>query len=381
MKILNIVGARPQIIKASAISRAIRDYYKEEIEEIVAHTGQHYDEKMSDVFFDELQISKPDYNLETGSGKHGEQTAHMIKGLEKIILQEEPDGVIVYGDTNSTLAAAVAASKLHCPVIHIEAGLRSFNKKMPEEINRIMCDHVSTLLFAPTPTACCNLQREGFDCANEPPYNIDNPAIFHCGDVMLDNSLYFSQLADNKSNIIKENSLEKNNYILTTIHRADNTNCKKRLTNIFETLILLSQKENIDVVLPLHPRTANVLDLEINEDLKKKIDACERVKILPPTSFLDMISLEKNAKLIITDSGGVQKEAYFFNKPSIILRKETEWVEIVESGSAFIADAEPEKIVYYYNKIKETKNFKFPPFFGKGKAAFYICGKIIEFLK
>ena len=224
IKILTIIGARPQIIKAAALSRAIRNNFSNKINEVIVHTGQHYDENMSQVFFDEMQIPRPDYNLNAGSHSHGKQTAIMIEGIEKIILKEKPQCLVLYGDTNSTLAGAVAASKVQVPVVHIEAGLRSFNKLiMPEEINRVMCDHASTLLFSPTKAGYENLTREGFKEKNTPPYNIDNPQIYHCGDVMYDNSLYFSEIADKKSGIIQKNDLTGNQFILATIHRNNNT--------------------------------------------------------------------------------------------------------------------------------------------------------------
>ena len=230
IKLINIVGARPQIIKASAISRAIRKHYSKNITEIIVHTGQHYDKEMSEVFFDELEIHKPDYNLGVGSARHGRQTSMMITGIEEILLKEKPDCVILYGDTNSTLAGALAASKLHFPVIHIEAGLRSFNKSMPEELNRIMSDHSSTLLFAPTNTAFKNLMNEGFRPENSPPYTIDNPKIYLTGDIMYDNTLFFAGLAEKKkATFLEDISLERNSYILVTIHRDTNTDDIERL--------------------------------------------------------------------------------------------------------------------------------------------------------
>ncbi|NOR86130.1 MAG: UDP-N-acetylglucosamine 2-epimerase (non-hydrolyzing), partial [Bacteroidales bacterium] len=218
-KIVTIIGARPQIIKAAALSRAIKNSFSNQLQEIIVHTGQHYDSNMSEVFFTELSIPKPNYNLNVGSGKHGEQTAKMITGIEEILLNEKPDALILYGDTNSTLAGAIAASKIHIPIVHIEAGLRSFNKSMPEEINRIMCDHASTLLFSPTPTGYRNLVNEGFQDYKNGPYSTDRPKIYHCGDVMYDNSLYFSQLAKTQSTVLTENNLEVGNFILGTIHR------------------------------------------------------------------------------------------------------------------------------------------------------------------
>ena len=227
MKIVTIIGARPQIIKAAGLSRAIHDHYADRIQEVIVHTGQHYDENMSQVFINELDIPQPDYNLQVGSASHGIQTARMIEGIERILLDEKPDYIVLYGDTNSTLAGAVAASKIHVPIVHIEAGLRSFNKSMPEEINRIVCDHCSTLLFTPTLAGFENLAREGFKMDNDGPYNIDNPKVFHCGDIMYDNSLYFSTLADQKVDVLERLDLEGKPFALTTLHRNNNTDDKQ----------------------------------------------------------------------------------------------------------------------------------------------------------
>ena len=258
LKILTIIGARPQIIKSAALSRAIRSKFSDKLQEVIVHTGQHYDDNMSDVFFTELEISKPNYNLNVGSGSHGKQTAMMIGGIEEIILIEKPNCVVVYGDTNSTLAGALAASKIHIPVVHIEAGLRSYNKSMPEEINRIMCDHVSTLLFTPTKAGFNNLIKEGFNGNSEPPYSIDNPKVFHCGDIMFDNSLYFSSVANKTTTILTENDLEADKYILATIHRNNNTDDAVRLNSLFNAINKIAKENKIKVVIPLHPRTAKL---------------------------------------------------------------------------------------------------------------------------
>lgn len=374
-KIITIIGARPQIIKAAALSRAIKNHFKEEINELIVHTGQHYDANMSQVFFEELQIPKPDYNLNVGSGKHGEQTAKMISGIEEILLKEKPDALVVYGDTNSTLAAAIAASKIHVPIVHIEAGLRSFNKKMPEEINRIMCDHASTLLFSPTATGYQNLLSEGFEDLEEGPYSMDRPKIYHCGDVMYDNSLYFSQLAKDRSGVLKEHGLEPGSFILGTIHRDNNTDIPERLTAVFEALLEIS--EDAKIVLPLHPRTQKKMQEVLSNDLLDEIKACESLIMIPPVSFLDMVLLEDSSQMIITDSGGVQKESYFFKKPCLILRPETEWVEIVQAGAARICDADKDLILKNYQDftINPPQNFK--EIFGNGHAAEFICGEIL----
>ena len=377
MKIVTVIGARPQIIKAAALSRAIRNSFSNKIIEVIVHTGQHYDENMSNVFFTELNIPLPNYNLNVGSGNHGVQTAKMITGLEQIFINESPNFVVLYGDTNSTLAGAIAASKLHINIVHVEAGLRSYNKSMPEEINRIMCDHVSTLLFSPTLAGFKNLKREGFDENNKAPFNIDNPKIFHCGDVLYDNSLYFSEIAK-KSKILEENSLIENNYILATIHRDSNTDSPERLGAIFEALNEISESKGVDVILPLHPRTKKLLEVNLNPSLYKKIIGNSKFKIISAVSFIDMIQLESKSSIIMTDSGGVQKESFFFKKPCIILRPETEWVEIVEQGTALLADANKDLIIESFEKLYKNPNLTFNPIFGDGNAASFICDEIIN---
>lgn len=376
-KIITIIGARPQIIKASAISRAINETFPTQIQEVIVHTGQHYDENMSKLFFEELNIPKPKYNLNVGSGLHGVQTAKMLEGLEEIFINEKPDGVIVYGDTNSTIAGALAASKIHIPVIHIEAGLRSFNKSMPEEINRIATDHMSTLLFTPTTTGLENLKKEGFNNSNKMIISANNPAVYHCGDIMYDNSLHFSSISDKKSTILSNLGLKKDEFILCTIHRDSNTDDSKALTAIFEALINIQEQSKQTVVLPLHPRTNSKIK-QIDENIYLKVIQNKNIKIIDPVGFLDVIALEKNASIIITDSGGLQKEAYFFKKPCVILRPQTEWVEIVENGNALLADANNDKIIQAYIQLTTKDNFTFPPFYGDGKAAQFICERIIN---
>lgn len=378
IKIVTIIGARPQIIKAAALSRAIRNTFSDRITEVIVHTGQHYDDNMSQIFFEELNIPIPDYNLKVGSASHGKQTSLMIEGIEKILLFEKPDYIVLYGDTNSTLAGAIAASKIHIPVVHIEAGLRSFNKSMPEEINRILCDHCSTMLFSPTQTGFQNLIKEGFREKNSPPYRADNPAIYHCGDVMYDNSLYFAKLSESKSNFLQDNSLKPDHYILCTIHRDNNTDQPRRLNSILRALYQISIEGNIKIFLPLHPRTSKLLSQNLDNDLYRKILNSPNFIIHTPVSFLEMILLEKNTNMVITDSGGVQKEAYFFNKPCIILRSETEWKEIVDSGAAEIVDADEEKIVEAWKRFSHTPPMSYPLFFGDGKAAEFICEELVK---
>mgnify|MGYP003291939218 FL=1 len=374
IKIVTIIGARPQIIKAAALSRAIKNKFSDKIKEIIVHTGQHYDENMSQVFFDELGIPTPDYNLGVGSGSHGAQTAKMIEGIENVLLKEMPDYLVVYGDTNSTLAGAMAASKIHIPIVHIEAGLRSFNKAMPEEINRICCDHCSTMLFSPTATGYKNLINEGFNPKNEKPFTADNPGIYHCGDVMYDNSLHFGKSTDNRQQTT--DFVAEENFILCTIHRNNNTDEPERLNSIFRALIKISEEK--DIIIPLHPRTKKMLDVNLDSDTYSTLINNKRIHITEPASFLDMINLEKNADLVITDSGGVQKEAYFFKKPCIIMRSETEWKEIVEVGAALIADADERRIIEGYYHFKDNRIKEFPEIFGDGKAAEFICNELIS---
>jgi UDP-GlcNAc3NAcA epimerase len=378
IKLINIVGARPQIIKASAISRAIRENFSKDITEIIVHTGQHYDKEMSQIFFDELEINKPHYNLGVGSARHGRQTSLMITGIEDVLLKEKPDCVLLYGDTNSTLAGALAASKLHFPVIHIEAGLRSFNKTMPEELNRIMSDHSSTLLFAPTNAAFKNLMGEGFRPENSPPYTIDNPKIYLTGDIMYDNTLFFAGLAEKKkTTFLEQLSLARNNYILVTIHRDTNTDDIVRLKEIFVTLNTLAEEKDIMLVMPLHPRTIVALKTRL-KSFYDELNHFKHVNIIPPVSYLEMILLEKNCRMIITDSGGVQKESHFFKKPCIVLRKETEWIELVKNGTAKLVDADPDHIRNeFFSFMDLHSDLEYPAFYGDGKTAEFILNEIL----
>jgi UDP-GlcNAc3NAcA epimerase len=378
IKILTIIGARPQFIKAAALSRAIRNKFSDKITEVIVHTGQHYDNNMSRVFFEEMEIPKENYNLEAGSGSHGKQTAAMLSGIEELLLKEKPDCVVLYGDTNSTLAGAVAAAKIHIPVVHIEAGLRSFNKSMPEEINRIVCDHCSTLLFSPTKTGYNNLVKEGFPELSKTPYTPDNPKIYHCGDVMFDNAIYFSEIAEKKSDILKQYDLTPNNYVLATIHRDNNTDNPERFASIFLSLNKISMENKLKIVLPLHPRTSKALQSNLKKEVYDAMRSNPNFVMIPPASFLEMIVLEKNCMLVCTDSGGVQKEAFFFKKPCIILRPETEWLELVESGTAILTDVDEKKIMNAFIQFRNKKNLSFPPIFGDGHASEFICQEIVK---
>lgn len=330
MKIVSVVGARPQFIKCAPVSRALRKHH----EEILVHTGQHYDPEMSDVFFEELDIPKPDYNLGIGSGTQGEQTGKMVIEIEKVLLKEKPDIVLVYGDTNSTLAGALAASKLHIKVAHVEAGLRSFDRAMPEEINRVITDHISNILFCPTDTAVMNLKNEGI---TEGVYNV--------GDVMVDALKYNQKIAEEKSTILQDLNLNPEEFLLATVHRASNTDNKKNLSAIVEAFS--DVKETI--VFPIHPRTRKCLK-EYN--LWEKV--LKNTKVIPPVGYLDMLKLESNARKILTDSGGVQKEAYMLGVPCITLRDNTEWVETVEEGWNILTGADYKKIKHAIENFEGT---------------------------
>jgi UDP-GlcNAc3NAcA epimerase len=366
LHILTVIGARPQIIKAAALSRAIRLHFAATIRETIVHTGQHYDENMSQVFFDELEIPPPDYNLDINSGSYVEQINAMVAALEKLLLEEKPDAIVLYGDTNSTKAGAEAGFKLKIPVVHIEAGLRSFNLNMPEEVNRVYCDQVSTLLFSPTETGFANLVKEGIT---------EKAKAFHCGDVMYDNSLFFSEIAEKKSDLFKREKLEQGNYFLATIHRDFNADSPERLLSIFKAFEKIAGEYRLPIVIPIHPRTKK--QIEQHPELKELINTNTNIRIIPPASFLEMILLEKNAKLVLTDSGGVQKEAFFFQKPCVILRPETEWVELVAIGAAILTDADENKIREATHILLKQK-ISFPAIFGDGHAAEFICSKMIS---
>lgn len=334
MKIVTVVGARPQFVKAAMVSRAILDHNlmhpDHPIEESLLHTGQHYDANMSQIFFQEMAIPQPTWALQCGSGSHGEMTGQMLAAIEKILIEAKPDYVLVYGDTNSTLAGALAASKLHIPVVHVEAGLRSFNRRMPEEINRVLTDHISTLLCCPTFSAIQHLANEGI-----------HKGVHHVGDVMYDAAILFGQLADASSTILSQYNLKHKLFHLCTVHRAENTDNEIRLQQIMAALQEIG-KAAFPVVLPLHPRTLSYLK---TYGLLSTLEEHPGILLTPPLSFLDMVMLEKHAATILTDSGGVQKEAYFHHTPCITLREETEWMETVEAGWNQIAGYKTEDIL------------------------------------
>lgn len=353
-RILTVVGARPQFIKAAAITHTIKDKYADQIVEDILHTGQHYDNAMSGQFFTELDIPQPKYNLGVGSGSHGTQTADMLKGIENTLISGNYNGVILYGDTNSTLAGALAASKLHIPVYHIEAGLRSFNRNMPEEINRILTDHVSTLLFAPTQTAIRNLKHEGFK----------EEEIVFSGDVMLDNVLRYSPISTPRFPL-------PDSFILATIHRDFNTDIPKRLKSILSALNTISEQYQCDILFPLHPRTKQRLDSMNLTNLPNHI------KITDPFSYLETLAALQKARLVLTDSGGLQKEACFCHRPCVVLRPETEWTELVDTGAALLADADEKRIIDA-TALLIDKTTNPPACFGNGHAAQTILESILN---
>ena len=364
IKILTIVGARPQFIKVAPVS--IEFSKEKNVQEIIIHTGQHFDKKMSDIFFNEMSLPIPKYNLEIGGGSHGSNTGKMLEKIENVLLEEKPDCVLVYGDTNSTLAGALAASKLHIPVMHVEAGIRSFNRRMPEEINRLLTDHISEICFAPTTNAVSNLEKEG----------IEKSKIIMSDDVMADASRIYGEISNQNSEIIDKLNLRGKPFILATIHRAENTDNKEILESILSAFGKVKNYKNIEIILPIHPRTMKAIELN-NLTFLLEYFTC-----IDPVGFLDMISLEKHASLIVTDSGGVQKEAFFNNTKCITVRTETEWVELVNCGWNTLVDPhDPEKI---YSEIIKNLEQQFmpnkPDLYGNGYAAKEIVKNIINFL-
>lgn len=378
LRILTVIGARPQIIKAAAISRAVAGPFAGRIHETLLHTGQHYDANMSQVFFDELGIPRADIDLGVGSGSHGAQTARMIEGIEQELKRGTYDVVLLYGDTNSTLAGAVAASKLHIPVAHVEAGLRSFNKRMPEEVNRIVCDHCSTWLFCPTDTAVGNLVREGFSLDTASPADMDRPHVVQCGDVMYDNSMHFAGVAASRSTLMGQLGLGPGGFALVTVHRDHNTDVPERLNAIVSALIAVHDAHHLPLVMPVHPRTRKCLDQHLDPALRGELARRKDIHLVPPAGFLDMIALERHARLVITDSGGVQKEAFFFGRPCVILRPETEWVELVRHGQAALVDADPVRIASEAARFLSDGAPACPPLFGDGRAAERICTELLR---
>ena len=348
MRILSVVGARPQFIKAAPLSRRLRQSHQE----ILLHTGQHYDYLLSQVFFEELGIPEPDYNLGVGSGSHGRQTARMLMGIEKVLLAERPDWVLVYGDTNSTLAGALAAAKLHIPVAHVEAGLRSFNSRMPEEVNRVLTDHLSTLLFCPTPTALRNLKADGI-----------TRGVYWVGDVMVDALQEGLRIAEKQSDVLQRLRLQPKSYLLATLHRPSNTENSCNLASILTAFNSLEES----VVFPVHPRTRKAI-----RALEWK--ATPQVRLIKSLPYLDHLILEKNARLILTDSGGMQKEAYVLGIPCLTLRQETEWVETVEAGWNVLVGSDPRSIMQAVLDFRPQGERR--PIFGEGDA----CHRILDIL-
>ncbi|AGA32394.1 UDP-N-acetylglucosamine 2-epimerase [Thioalkalivibrio nitratireducens DSM 14787] len=356
--ILTVVGARPQFIKAAAVARALEPAIAEKrVRHVLVHTGQHYDQNMSELFFEQLDIPRADINLGIGGGGHGRMTGAMLEQLEPLIEQHRPDWVLTYGDTNSTLAAGLAAAKLHRPVAHVEAGLRSFNRRMPEEINRVLVDHLSDRLFCPTTAAVDNLSQEGI-----------REGVHLVGDVMYDVALFYRDRAASRS-LRARFGLEVGGYFLSTCHRAENTDDPSRLRGIFAGLALAAREA--PVVLPLHPRTrARMAEFGVKPD--------PGVHLIEPVGYLEMLDLEAHARAILTDSGGIQKEAYFYGVPCITLRTETEWVETVSAGWNTLVDAHPERIAEAIECTSETRHRPRPELYGCGDAARRIVDLLLE---
>jgi UDP-GlcNAc3NAcA epimerase len=378
LRILTIIGARPQIIKAAALSRAVAGPYAGRIHETLLHTGQHYDPGMSQVFHDELGIPEASVQLAVGSGSHGDTTARMLQGIEQELQRGGHDAVLIYGDTNSTVAGALAAAKLHIPIAHVEAGLRSFDKRMPEEVNRIIADHCSTWLFCPTRTAVDNLVREGFplDTAQAPTANA--PHVIACGDVMFDNSLHFAALADRRSTLLEQCGLAGKPYALITVHRDHNTDDPHRLRDLVRSFLELRATRGIALVWPVHPRARKQLEAHLPAQELAALQGGAGIHLLAPVGFLDMIALERHASVVLTDSGGVQKEAYFFGRPCVILRPTTEWVELVQGGQAVLADTDPQRILTAACHYLDHGIPAGEPLFGDGHAAEAICDHLLR---
>lgn len=344
--ILTVIGARPQFVKAAVLSRLIHNEYSDRFKEILVHTGQHYDNNMSDVFFKEMEIPEPDYNLNIGSGTHGKMTGRMLESIEELLLEKKVDYLLVYGDTNSTLAGALAASKLHIPVVHVEAGLRSFNMRMPEEQNRILTDHVSSFLLCPTEQAIQNLKKEGI-----------TKGVHNVGDIMLDASLFYNKKTKGSPSALPEDIKTLSRFFLITLHRAENTDDKERLSSIVEALNTL---DDYTGVLPLHPRTKKMLQ-------QHGLSFKDHIKVIEPVGYLDMIRLEASCDFIVTDSGGVQKEAYFFKKPCITMRDQTEWVETIEAGCNILVGAGKDRIMEAVRDFPKVPK-EYRPLYGEGNA-------------
>jgi UDP-GlcNAc3NAcA epimerase len=372
MKILTVIGARPQIIKSAAISSKIAEAYRDKIKEVVVHTGQHYDAGMSDKFFTEWKIPVPQYNLEVGSGNHGKQTGVMLQKLEEVIEHEQPDIVLIYGDTNSTLAAAVAASKMHIPVAHIEAGMRSFNKAMPEELNRVLSDHSSTFLFCPTNEAVKNLKNEGFvGCESHP--NLDCPHVSNVGDIMYDNAIRYG-ISDQSARTFSGLKFEPGTFMISTLHRASNTQNAEQVEGILQAINQAGAENGLKVILPIHPRTRAIIGHRAGSDEWKS--KYEFICFTEPLGYTDILWCLNHGKLAITDSGGLQKEAAFFNTPSVVLRTETEWVELVDFGLVKLSDSDENSIISSVSEQLKSEARLPENYYGDGNAS----GRILDTL-
>lgn len=363
IKIVTVIGARPQFVKAAAVSRALAEHTRAghlpTITEVIVHTGQHFDENMSEIFFAEMDIPRPDYHLEINSLSHGAMTGRMLEKIEEVLLKEKPDWVLVYGDTNSTVAGALAAKKLHIKVAHVEAGLRSYNMAMPEEINRILTDRISDLLFCPTETATDNLKREGFETFT--------CRIVKTGDVMQDAALFYRDTAARKSDIVSRLGVSAKPFALCTIHRAENTDSPERLATIMGALNDISSE--MEIILPIHPRTRKIME---TRGLKTQCT------MIDPVGYFDMIQLLEHTRIVLTDSGGLQKEAFFFGKPCVTLRDETEWTELVAGGYNILVGADKNKICGGFNLMRTTVRDYQVDLYGNGKASYSIVASLLR---
>ncbi len=355
MKIVTVLGARPQFIKAAAVSRAINEDGR--ITEVIVHTGQHYDVNMSDIFFEQMSIPLPDHRLDIAGLSHGAMTGRMLEGIEEILLREQPDALMVYGDTNTTLAGAIAASKIHIPIVHVESGLRSFNMRMPEEVNRILTDRVSALLLCPTQTAVSNLNNEGYE---QLPVEV-----VRSGDVMYDAAMFYAERSQPPE--LMSNTDSQQNFVLVTIHRAENTDEPQRLSSIMEALVEVAASR--PVVFPVHPRTRGFLG---------DYEGVKGLYMIDPVGYLEMVWLLQNSSLVMTDSGGLQKEAFFFKSPCVTLRDETEWRELIEEGVNVLAGAEKASILAAYREMDGKDVSHVAPLYGEGNASRIIVESIVK---
>jgi UDP-GlcNAc3NAcA epimerase len=377
LKIMTVVGARPQFIKASAISRAIRLKYADQLVELIVHTGQHYDASMSDVFFSELGLPAPHINLDMGHEPARLQLPKMILGIQEVIQAENPDFILVYGDTTSTLAGAIAAKNEGIPLVHVEAGLRSYQKAMPEEVNRILTDQLSTYLFVPTAQSVLNLQKEGIKHSfDQKSFSLTSPAVVLSGDVMLDNALYFTQTSREAKAFISELGLKKDGYLILTLHRDFNADNPLRLEKLLEEILKLVNELGVQLIFPIHPRTEKMVNSMQSKTWQKWL-LHDQIRLISPVSYLEMLSLLGSSMGVLTDSGGLPKEAFFLGKPSLILREDTEWPELIEAGYGILIDFDVLDLSKSWRILQQSEKIS-EQYYGNGQAAERICELLIS---